>query len=185
MLHEIAQPLDPHRHPLVKYWGLASDCPNHWEKPLPKDRTLDTVFWLHLGREKRPRSCREFVSGRPKELTTYAPFQTRWTFVLQILGKTEAELQDLGYFIKIPGAEEPLEVRNEGDWKDVMGTVSEKLATSCSWWCKALPPVLLICTAEQARRCEAKKWRNAVVDEYCLCFPGKHMLRSSQSPEER
>lgn len=133
-----------------RFWGCESPCERVHEMPdLDRHTTsqallLDHVKWIHLGHGRYARDIRE------------------WENLLGALGVTIDELCDKEYHFKIPGVEQAMRATTKDELDYIQEVLIHQLKTNHRMWCRAPPPVVLVCTAEQVLRCAERAWIDSV-----------------------
>lgn len=147
------------------YWGTESPCYDmhgHFDR---ETLCMNRVWWIHLGHDSQPRSCREWLAPRCQNVDTFHVHRAHWNTFLDTISVSEDEILKHDYVVKIPGRENTMPLADEFDWDCAMAALGEELALNHRLCCQNPPPVLIVCTTRQAKKYKAVKWLGAVKAE--------------------
>lgn len=145
---------------------------------------LDRILWLRIGHDTDPRSCSEWhhkenqedndrkhenelnADGRYEEevrddgswMTTMS--EESFNLFLRSIGITIQQCASL--LFKVPGIETLHHIYSKFEWIEFMRCLELHQRRNHNMWCKSTPPVILICTHEQAARCQRRGWLDSV-----------------------
>lgn len=71
-------------------------------------------------------------------------------------------MAELQYHIKVPGIDDPIRIDDRRFWRMAMYRLDEQMQRAVQPWCSSQPPVVLVCTKQQAERCSGRGWVNSV-----------------------
>lgn len=149
----------------ARYWGNESPC-LHTHGPFDQDTLrMDRVWWIHLGHDTKPRSCREWLAPKCQNVGAFEVHHAHWNTFLDKVGMSEDDILKEEYMVKIPGVEQPFPLADEYDWQCAMSALGEELAMNHKLACQNPPPVLLVCSTAQAKKYKAISWMGAVKAE--------------------
>ncbi|KAH7320106.1 hypothetical protein B0I35DRAFT_460398 [Stachybotrys elegans] len=146
-------------------FGVASRCTRRHTFPYAVPE-LDRVWWLLLGRDKVPRSCREWAGDSLPGMS-----QTSWNHVNRkefhtAIGCARDEPRISGLVAKIPGFSRPWFVGSRYGFNSFVSEIQSLSQNNHRYWCMSPPPVVIICFEEQFRRFDALNWVDSVAMEY-------------------
>ncbi|CAG9981933.1 unnamed protein product [Clonostachys byssicola] len=174
-----ARDIDPERLN-VRFWGTQSPCTKVHAAPDTSQSVMDLVYWLRLGRDTKPHSCRQWLDPKGPD----QPVHAHWPYFLARIGCTEEELKRDGYATKFPGVPEPVPIASEGQLDNILRSLTRYLRSTPAYWCQAPPPVLLICRPEQVVRCESRSWVDCVWREAAIFYRAAAEVRRPRMDRE-
>lgn len=151
-----------------RYWGTENPCESthhcrtRWEAP-----TVEDVWWIELGERSRLEKASRWVRSHDhiSNLQRLRAWALDFEEFLSCLGRTPRDVEVMGYHVKLPGMERAMSVTNEMEWADFMAELEDKMALDPQYRCRKPPPVILVCTREQAARYGEVGWEDAVARE--------------------
>ncbi|CAH0054650.1 unnamed protein product [Clonostachys solani] len=150
----------------VRFWGTQSPCTKVHAAPDSSQSAMDLVHWIRLGRDTKPRSCREWLDPEDSE----QPAHAQWPYFLRSIGCTEKEVKRDRYAIKFPGIPDPVPIASEGQLDNILRSLAKYLRSTPTYWCQAPPPVMLVCRPEQVARCKGRGWVDCVWREAAIFY---------------
>ena len=140
----------------------ASGCP-HSGSGVDINSRLQNIWWVQLGEDPVPRSCTEWLDDeRRRHPGTQWAIWAQWHVFLGLVRHTPDEVAAVQYCIKVPGIEEPMRLDNGRYWRIAMYHLDKQVRSNMRLQCALRPPVVLICTRQQADRCSERRWLNSV-----------------------
>ncbi|KAH8658887.1 hypothetical protein BGZ61DRAFT_486075 [Ilyonectria robusta] len=152
-------------------WGsdTKNGCTNEHVEPQDDETTMDTVRWLHLGQSTAAHSCREWLAPEIVDCEMWKPCWANWGSFLTSVRLSAKQAAEQRYMLKIPNLPDPLDISTSFSWYLAMEVLWAELGLNPRFWCHCPPPVILVCSAEQAVRCQANGWIDSVALEHTIC----------------
>ena len=150
----------------AKRWGNVPSCHNSHEGGQPP--RIYNVEWIHLGHDSDSRLCGVWADDtvRPLFIRRTPGCDLDWRRFLESARLNEYTAARNGYGIKMPTLNWVMPIGDEDEWANAISHLQLLLERDNRMWCRKNPPVIIVCSMQQAFWCHARGWQDVVGPQY-------------------